>query len=219
MTLRYGYTIQPSSISDSLDSRDVGVAFSEIAIVPRETSDPHLFITSLRDRMTADGVTIDADNPWEFPLPRGADLRLRLNHVDSECRECVLRLTVVDPMRAVREVWSGTRGSLDGQGIRLSTSADGIDRLRISFEGSCDTCASDAKPTATVFPSSGFFEKTGNNQERTRPHVFIYVIDTLRADVLSPYGGDEAMSPQIATFARDSVVYLQARAASTWTLP
>ena len=55
---------------------------------------------------------------------------------------------------------------------------------------------------------------------RRRPaDIFVYAMDTLRADALAPYGGDAARTPRVASFQNDAVTYLAARAASTWTLP
>ena len=36
------------------------------------------------------------------------------------------------------------------------------------------------------------------------PHVFIYVVDTMRADSLSPYGGKRS-TPEVEAFARDGL--------------
>jgi arylsulfatase A-like enzyme len=49
--------------------------------------------------------------------------------------------------------------------------------------------------------------------------VFVYLVDTLRADALGAYGGPSGLSPGMDAFARDAVVYERAYAASTWTLP
>ena len=38
-----------------------------------------------------------------------------------------------------------------------------------------------------------------------RPHVFFYLVDTLRADALEPYGAELPTSPRIAEFAGDAV--------------
>ena len=50
-------------------------------------------------------------------------------------------------------------------------------------------------------------------------NVLVYLIDTLRADHLGVYGYGRPTSPQIDAFARDAVVFEQARAQSSWTKP
>jgi hypothetical protein len=42
------------------------------------------------------------------------------------------------------------------------------------------------------------------------PHVFVFVVDSLRRDYLSPYNRDVAFTPAIDAFARDSTVFTRA---------
>jgi arylsulfatase A-like enzyme len=51
------------------------------------------------------------------------------------------------------------------------------------------------------------------------PAIFIYMIDTLRADALEPYGSGQKTSPRISKFSKQAVTYLDAWAPSSWTLP
>ncbi len=50
-----------------------------------------------------------------------------------------------------------------------------------------------------------------------RPHVIIYLIDTLRADHLGCYGYSKPTSPQIDAFANDATRFANAIAQSSWT--
>jgi arylsulfatase A-like enzyme len=50
-----------------------------------------------------------------------------------------------------------------------------------------------------------------------RPDVVLIVLDTVRADHLTPYGYARETTPQLAAFARDAVVYRNAIAPDTWT--
>jgi arylsulfatase A-like enzyme len=52
-----------------------------------------------------------------------------------------------------------------------------------------------------------------------RPDVFIYLIDTLRADSIGVYGSPLSTSPRIDAFGRDALVFDHARSACSWTLP
>lgn len=51
------------------------------------------------------------------------------------------------------------------------------------------------------------------------PNVLVVVVDTLRADHLSTYGYSRATSPTIDRFAREGVLFENAIAASSYTLP
>ena len=43
-----------------------------------------------------------------------------------------------------------------------------------------------------------------------RPHVFIFVVDSLRRDYLSPYNSAVTFTPAIATLAQDSLIFRNA---------
>ena len=45
---------------------------------------------------------------------------------------------------------------------------------------------------------------------KTRPHIFLFVIDSLRRDYLSPYNDAVSFTPAIGRFARESVVFERA---------
>jgi len=54
----------------------------------------------------------------------------------------------------------------------------------------------------------------------SRPfNVLLILVDTLRADRLSLYGGGERLSPHLDRLARQGVVFTDALAPSSWTLP
>lgn len=52
-----------------------------------------------------------------------------------------------------------------------------------------------------------------------RPTVILVQVETLRADVLAPYGGREDVTPRLAALADRLVVFERAMAPSPWTLP
>jgi arylsulfatase len=52
-----------------------------------------------------------------------------------------------------------------------------------------------------------------------RPNVVLFVIDTLRADALGPYGAPPGQTPNIDALAREAVVFRNAYAQSSWTRP
>ena len=51
------------------------------------------------------------------------------------------------------------------------------------------------------------------------PNVVLYVVDTLRADALEPYGNPVVETPSVARFAREAALYERAYAHSSWTRP
>lgn len=52
-----------------------------------------------------------------------------------------------------------------------------------------------------------------------RPHVVVYLVDTLRADALGCYGGDPATSPFLDGLAEGAALFESALSQAPWTLP
>ncbi len=52
-----------------------------------------------------------------------------------------------------------------------------------------------------------------------RPHIVVYVIDTLRADHLGAYGYDRNTSPALDRLASQSILFERAYSPAPWTLP
>ena len=50
-----------------------------------------------------------------------------------------------------------------------------------------------------------------------RPNLVLIVVDTLRADVLSPYGDEDGTSPELAAWAERGVLFERVLAQSSWT--
>jgi arylsulfatase A-like enzyme len=67
-----------------------------------------------------------------------------------------------------------------------------------------------ANVTSTSEPGTGLAD---------RPNVLLVVLDTLRADCLSAYGGAPDVMPELNRFASRSVVYEHAVSPGGWTLP
>ena len=59
----------------------------------------------------------------------------------------------------------------------------------------------------------------GPRQNQERPSALVIVVDTLRADALSPYGGPPADSPHLERFRNDAVLFEQCISTAPWTLP
>lgn len=52
-----------------------------------------------------------------------------------------------------------------------------------------------------------------------RPNVVLFVVDTLRADAIGPYGNVETQTPHLDAFAADAILFENAFASSSWTRP
>jgi arylsulfatase A-like enzyme len=217
LAIRFGYTTSPKSRGQSLDNRELGVSFSEAAIVRREIQDARQYVDALEDRLQSQDVVIDAQTPWEFPLPANSETVVHLEDVESSCAHCLLAASLVRPDGSEDAVWTAPINESSHRDIPVTTGAEGINRLRVSLDDECPSCSPDAEAELSV--DGGFISSAGKEAPTRRPNVFIYVVDTLRADALEPYGASPGNTPNLAEFARDAVVYANAHAGATWTLP
>jgi arylsulfatase A-like enzyme len=64
-----------------------------------------------------------------------------------------------------------------------------------------------------------FSQATALPEPANTPNVLIIIVDTLRADHLSPYGYSRDTSPYLAQLAKQGVLFQNAIAPSSWTLP
>jgi arylsulfatase len=55
--------------------------------------------------------------------------------------------------------------------------------------------------------------------EAKRPNIVIVLIDTLRADHVGAYGYPRTVTPNLDALAKKSIVFKNAQAASSWTVP
>lgn len=217
LAIRFAYATSPKSIGEGQDDRELGVSFSEAAIVRRDVQDARGYVASLADRLRDDGVVLSALTPWVIPLPIGSRVVMNLDGVETGCENCLLTVSVEGPDGTLDPIWSGTADEAAHRDIAVTTSDAGFSELRISLDEGCAGCAPNSE--VKLIAGSEFLRTTEKQQTSGRPHVFIYAIDTLRADALEPYGAAIGSSPKIAEFASDAVVYSNARAASAWTLP
>ena len=73
-----------------------------------------------------------------------------------------------------------------------------------------------ARSVILLLPALLIFECRG---PKPPPSFLLFVMDTMRADALSPYGAVEGSSPAFAALADQGVVYEHAYAHAPWTLP
>ena len=81
---------------------------------------------------------------------------------------------------------------------------------------------SEAKPPNAA-PESTTLEPepapSAGRSDNPRPDVFLFVVDTLRADSLEPYGAAPGRSPFVAELAARGVTFTRACSTSSWTVP
>ncbi len=106
----------------------------------------------------------------------------------------------------------------DGSGqLRLTGAAGALVELSLrSRGGSGRLRLAGARLHQSLAPAAAAAAAT---PESLRPNLIVYLIDTLRADHLGCYGYPLPTSPRIDAFARESVLWREARSQSSWTKP
>ncbi len=88
--------------------------------------------------------------------------------------------------------------------LEIRNAGDSVLRLDTAFLFGLDSVGSQAVPTAPL---------------AQRPSIVVFLTDTLRADRLSTYGFAKPTSPSLDAFGRESVLFEDVWAQSSWTRP
>ncbi len=164
------------------------------------------------DDVTRQGVLLSglATVAWDVAIPEGAHLRFDLGILPPEVAEGLtsdgaqLHVRLGDAALAVIDAPVGRFTSID---VVLPPST-GSARLTLSV-------ASDDPTLDHVFVASPSIMVPKTDPRRM---VFAFV-DTLRRDHLPTYGYERATAPQLDAWAKDAVVFEDARTVAPWTLP
>ena len=219
LRLTFGYARAVNTVqAESSDERQLAAAFQLLAIVPHAVRDAEAFLRAAALDPHRRRLSLAVGTSAIFPLPADSEVTLRLGQVSSACRRC--RLEVAHRFRGNEElIWHGEPAEASELSLSFST-PDALSSLRLALRATGGR-AFDARRTIRVSLPPAFLAATRRETVPApeSPHVFIYLIDTLRADALTPYGYRRQTSPRIAEFARDAVTYENAWSASSWTLP
>lgn len=153
---------------------------------------------------------------WDVRIPPAAELSFRAGVALPELAEgrpsdgARLVLEIEGPNGA-RALWSGALRPGRFQDVRIDLSAYAGEEVRLRARSEPGT---DAR-FDYVFLGQPILASRSSDPRRV---VFVYV-DTLRPDRMSLYGHDRPTSPAVDAWARDAVVFEQARSVAPWTLP
>jgi arylsulfatase A-like enzyme len=221
LEMHFAYAVRPADVGDADDQRSLAAFCRLFAVVPRQlTADEALAPRTHLDPASG-RLTLRPGAGALLPLPAAASATVRLGPVEARGKGWALSLEVLEPDGSRREVFRDEAAALSSRSfdIRRSGARPAWLRLRGIASPGAETAGEavavvDVRKTGVV-PSR--VSAAGRSPER--PHVFVYMIDTLRADALETYGSELPTSPRIAEFARDAVVFERAWSASAWTFP
>ncbi len=214
----YGYARAPSEVrKGSTDDRRLAMAWYSLGVEPGPETDPG------EPRADGEVLFLPYGTAVDYYLALGPRAELR---VDGWQRRGGGELVVAvredgrdEEVRAVfREGSEPTTVTLDDTGepriVRLSLRAaaegatsdgDGVVLRRPAIYSLAD----ESEPAAAHAAETPAVER--------RPDVFLYTIDTLRADRLGCYGYERPISPAIDAFAAEAILFENAVAQSSWT--
>lgn len=219
LKLHFATLASPAELHQGSDTRELAVAFHLLALVPRAMPDPlQFFSTTTLDRSRRT-VTLPAGGAFTIPIPAATRARIHLGSVEEKCRGCSISVERFAPGSAAPPVWQGRP---EEAANRVFTVDNDNVVARVRIRAVSGQRPFDPQRSIRIELPEEFIRSAGKkpeNRPAPRPNVFIYLIDTMRADDLSLYGSRRRTSPRIDSFALDAVTYRNAHAASTWTLP
>ena len=217
--LSFSWAVRPIDLGLNQDARELAAAFRVIIIADRDNHGKTP--TAVRQAaIDPEGGVLELDPRAEIaiPLPPRTGLALTLQTTRSEPDPVPLSL-VLDTGKGVTEVWRGDPGSGGGPPLVVENPDARPHSLRLRQA----TDVEDGAPARGIElvwrPDSVSVERMRGETGSQRPNVFLYLVDTVRADSLALFGGTRPTSPALDRFATDSLVFQDAIAASTWTLP
>jgi arylsulfatase A-like enzyme len=216
LELRFAHAAKPSEAISSTDPRELSAVFDDLAVLPRgrplKASGSEVRAGSeLRREVTLRGPGL------AVPLPAGSRDRIRFGVVRPSPAGLRVSVDLWSGGAAPREVWSGPASRLSGRAIDLPLEGLGPSMLLLRLGASGDPAADESASVALELFAPGVFPRRVRGDQR--PDIFLYLIDTLRADALGVYGSRSLLTPRMDEFARDAVTYERASSTSSWTLP
>ncbi len=215
LDLHFAYEAVPAKVGLGGDQRQLAAAFDVLAVVPHGAP-----LAAEDDGATAAGSgrrLLLSRRPWALPLPPARRVEVELGAVHHAVPGLRLGIDLATWDNRRRRIWQGPADEAFGRSLSISVAGQRPARLLFELEEGGGEAVAPAQPVWMEPPA--IRSVPALDRRARRPHVFIYLIDTLRADALGVYGSRRPASPRIDEFSRDAVVFDQAASASSWTLP
>ncbi|HYL04765.1 MAG TPA: hypothetical protein VE075_01920, partial [Thermoanaerobaculia bacterium] len=215
LDLRFAYQAVPAKVGLGADGRSLAAAFDRLAVVPH--GEP---LASSRGAGAAaepqDRQLVLNRQPSALPLPPARRVEVRLGDVHAAGYGLQLDVDLETWDNSRRHLWRGAAASAGGLSLTVSAGDQRPARLLLAVEGGAPAAAPEATPW---MEPPAVRVVAGAERRAASPDVFVYLVDTLRADALGVYGSRQPASPRIDAFSRDAVVFDRAYSAAAWTLP
>ena len=228
LRLRFSWAMKPSDLNLGADKRPLAMAFERLALVPRHVDDPEAFLNATTFDKRQGNLELPVGASMTIPLPARSDVTLGINEASCEGRHCPLTVELLsaEGRRTLHDgPLGGDRGGrhsgpAEAFQTTFSTPDKGLARLRLhhTADPSSDNPRND-KVLRLGFTPRDLDIRIRAHASAATPHIFVYMIDTLRADAVTLYGSARPTTPRLQAFAADAVVFLDAWSPSSWTFP
>jgi len=215
LVLRFAWTVVPREIGKGDEHRPTAVKVSSIKMAPRGR-DPRILQkrASVLEESTAT-IRLRAGSPVALPLVARNDRELVVTDIEGAEPDEQLVLEFLGHRGTRRSLWRGHPEQLRGQRVDLTTAPATPVYLVLSSRNrrhgalGLQIQVKEADRQDTAF----------SDESAELPNIFIYTIDTLRADALGTYGYHRPTSPRIDAFAAEAMVFERAWSPSPYTPP
>ena len=218
MTLRASHVQQPSALGrGSADTRGLSVAFRRLAVVPRGLADGRVVHSTRQEA----GVVIPSGGAVAIPLPSVRRVTVALDGFRTDSGDCQFDVRYARAVGEESALWTGPRSAAP-MSVSVETLTGALGFLTVGWwpaRGQSRCSPLTVSLASLLGMTTGSPDTDQDAEALAPPPVFVYLIDTLRADALVPFGGDPDVSPNARDFAADAVTYRQAWSPSAWTLP
>jgi arylsulfatase A-like enzyme len=215
LELRFAHAAVPSEVGAGKDTRSLAAAFNLLAVVPR--GEP---LAAKRSTLLGQGAgrqLVLRREPIALPLPPATRYEVRLGAVRGAGQR--LAVDFDDARSPRRRLWEGPAEEAAWRRFTIATRQPRTARLLLSrrVEGHVPNSATAALAVEMSAPE--IYARPERERRGGPPDVFLYLIDTLRADAVGVYGAHRATTPWIDRFSRDALIFSAARSPASWTLP
>lgn len=241
LSFRWRYQRAPADFGISKDLRNLAVCFLSLRVRDKSKSfwakrNGKEIVGSVDFSGSTISVSPGGIVEYYLTLPQAPILKFGLSGKGANHKKYKARIAIYNANgnEIVREISADPPIPQGGYHVNLKNFAG--ETVKIVFSNDSDNAAdfilswvnpviaapSGVRPVS--FAENGEATRTTrHSQPETispkRPHVFIYLIDTLRADHLSCYGYYRKTTPCIDEFAKDSVLFKNGFANASWTKP
>ncbi len=227
LELRFSYAASPSRVGQGADERKLSAAFSTLTILPRDLPTRQQPPPRATLDPTARHLTLQPGSAITVPFRGPGRFELRLGKASTRsqprtARALELAIELLSPGAPAKTLWRGPATEASGQSWTASVANPSLHRIRLRAGREAERPGGEAASDNAIeidLPPVYLRLTTPPPESGERPHIFIYLIDTLRADALGAYGSSAAVTPRLDGFAREAVVYAKAWSPSSWTLP